>query len=164
MSTSSPVRCLLLPLHKQTLILPNAMVSEVIYNETYEPSNNEMPSWLWGELLWREDQRVPLLCYEALCGWQAPGPSLRVQAVVLSTLSDSPQHMAIRIENVPRVEYLDAASLQASDSQHAEHPLVGSYVIVDGTPACIPDIDAVCEQLRTQWCEAELPMGDTIDF
>ena len=75
------VHCLLIPLHKETMLLPNAAVAEVIAYSDPE-TIPDAPDWLQGWLSWR-DRKVPLISFEVASGRKMSTDKLGKRIAVL---------------------------------------------------------------------------------
>ncbi len=62
----SVVRCLALPIAGEQILVPNAVVAEVVAADTVSPLSGD-PEWLLGSLTWRGSV-LPLVCMEAAVG------------------------------------------------------------------------------------------------
>ena len=66
MSSKDQLKCVILTLRKENVIVPNALVAEIISVKDVEEAGN-MPDWYLGDMKWRGAD-VPLLSFEAAGG------------------------------------------------------------------------------------------------
>lgn len=134
---------LLLPLTDRTLLLPNVAVAELIPYRGVQ-SNPELPSWLVGQIAWR-DLRLPLLSFEA-----ASGGSLKLGATprvaVLNAMGGRPhvKFIALLLQGIPRSLKVDS-KLPRVDAPLA--PLELAAVDLGDGIAKIPDLQALEQKL-----------------
>jgi len=142
-SGPAPIRCLMLPLHGGSLVVPNAVVAEVLHNQWLDEPHDSAPGWLSGSLQWQDNDELPVISFETLCD-QAMGEQDRDTAVVvLHCLGEDPRlrHYGIRIADVPSFEFVDNTNLVAADNQSGNCDFVASRVFVKGLQASVPDLE-----------------------
>lgn len=141
---------LLVPLVDDLLLLPSAVVVEIIRRrELIRPV--AAPSWLLGMLHWH-DTTIPVLCFEALNGAGLSDTGHGGRIVIMSVVGESPpcEHYAILAQGVPHLLLLtDGDVLPDAERQPGSMELM--KVQAHGRDAAIPDLDAVEAALR-QWC------------
>ena len=139
--TFETVHCLLLPLNKEILLLPNAAVAEII-PYTKPESVNEAPEWLLGRLSWRE-RRLPLISFESASGGEIGKilPSCRI--AVLNTLNGNSQlpYIALLTQGLPSLQIVRPNAIQYADKSATQRQSIKAHVNMGGTAAVIPDID-----------------------
>ena len=146
------VHCLLIPLHEETMLLPNAAVAEVI--SYAEPETiPDAPDWLLGWLTWR-DRKVPLISFEVASGRTVPDDLEGNRIAVLNTLNSNPRvpYIAVLIQNLPKLHLIQPDSLSARDDAEPRQSVAGQF-IADGEPVLVPDVDDLemrVERLRSQ--------------
>lgn len=135
------VRSALIPLPEGYLLLPNAVVAEVIGYR--EPVNQgDAPDWLLGRIDWRE-KPLPVVSYERMIGRGVDEVGHRARIIVVYGLggegSDLPYY-GILAQTIPRLS-------QVSEENIEEHPdaeenaVIAAHVLVDGEEAWIPNVD-----------------------
>ncbi|GEM_PF-2600737 len=141
---AAPIRCLVLPLHSGALVVPNAMVAEVLHNQLLDAPRDNAPDWLSGNLQWQDNDELPVVSFETLCD-QAAGEydDRDTTVVVVHSLGDNPRlrHYGIRIADVPSFEFVDNTNLVAADDQSANNDFVASRVFIKGVQAVVPDLE-----------------------
>ncbi len=144
MQRNKSVRCILVPQRGRLLILPGAIIAEVLYDQKIEASEKKGPNWLVGYIQWRE-QKIPLIDFAAMSSHRVAEPLKQTRALVISNIVDDvPDHYALVIDRVPRVESLDAAALeQSKDRRDEDMYCVAARVFLDNRPCDIPDLDTI---------------------
>jgi chemosensory pili system protein ChpC len=137
---------LLVPVTGQLLVVPGAVVAEIIKRRDLQRPP-AAPDWLLGTLLWHHE-KLPVLSFEALNGHAGPDPGHGSRIVILSTLSDvaPARNYAILAQGVPHLLLLTAADVQAVDAP-APGPAERMKVRVHGQDAAIPDFDFIEQHL-----------------
>jgi len=141
------VHCLLLPLHMDVALLPNAAVAEVI--PYVEPvAIEDAPSWLIGYISWRERQ-VPLVMFETA----SEGDSGRIhngcRIAVLNTLNGNGKlpYIAILMQGLPSLQIVRTNTIQYDNNSSMQRQSIKAYVNLNGTAAIVPDIDELESRL-----------------
>jgi chemosensory pili system protein ChpC len=146
------VHCLLIPLHEETMLLPNAAVAEVIaYSEPETIS--DAPDWLLGWLSWR-DRKVPLISFEIASGRKIPDDIQGNRIAVLNTLNSNSRvpYIAVMIQDIPKLHLIQPDSVTDRDDVEPRQSVAGQ-LLADGQPVLVPDIDDLemrVERLRSQ--------------
>ena len=141
------IRCVLVPVGNQRLLLPNATIAEVVTQSKPEPVA-DAPEWLLGRIAWR-GWRVPLVSFTQLAGTEEGDAELSVRVAVLKALGGNPKlpFIAVLTQGFPRLTTLNAELIIPT---HDGSPLpagVRAQVLVRDDVALIPDLE---------WIEAEL--------
>lgn len=134
---------LLLPLADRSLLLPNVVVAELIAYRAPQTVAG-LPSWLLGQIAWRNLQ-LPLLSFEAASGGETRiGSDARV--AVLNALGGREQvkFIALLVQGIPRSVKIDD-NLQRANSELA--PLELDAVQLGETVAKIPDLVGLEQKL-----------------
>ncbi|MEW6353376.1 MAG: chemotaxis protein CheW [Pseudomonadota bacterium] len=141
------VRCQIIPVHGDNLILPNTAVAEVIH---YQDPNavSGAPDWLLGLLTWRE-RPIPVASFEAACGQERPAPHTRAKIIVLNALSGGADlnFYGLVTQGLPQLTLIDERKIASVEHETETNPLVLSRVIVNDEPAVIPNLDVLEERL-----------------
>ena len=146
------VHCLLIPLHEETMLLPNAAVAEVIAFS--EPETiPDAPDWLTGWLSWR-DRKIPLLSFEVASGRVMPDDLQGNRIAVLNTLNSNPRvpYIAVVIQDIPKLYLVQPDSVSERDDAEPRQSVV-AQLLADGEPVLVPDLDDLelrVERLRSQ--------------
>jgi chemosensory pili system protein ChpC len=141
------IRCVLVPVGNQRLLLPNATIAEVVTQSKPEPVA-DAPEWLLGRIAWR-GWRVPLVSFTQLAGTEEGDTELSVRVAVLKALGGNPKlpFIAVLTQGFPRLTTLNAELILPT---HDGSPLpagVRAQVLVRDDVAMIPDLE---------WMETEL--------
>ncbi|MGY3040144.1 chemosensory pili system protein ChpC [Rhodanobacter sp. TND4EL1] len=141
------IRCVLVPVGNQRLLLPNANIAEVITQSPPEPLAGA-PAWLLGRIQWR-GWRVPLVSFTELAGTEAGDAGLSVRVAVLKALGGNPKlpFIAILTQGFPRLTTLNAELIIPTHDGKELPPGVRAHVLVRDDVAMIPDME---------WLEATL--------
>ena len=136
----SAIRCLLIPIGEQQLLLPSTVVTEVSLYHEPEPVFDHQPKWLLGIIDWR-NQSVPLLSIEkALSLPLKVGFPKKYHTVILYGL-ESTQKMpfyALRATDVPRSLTVTSETLIQSNPE-TQNGLVFN-VTYESNKFLLPDV------------------------
>ena len=144
MSSEDQLKCVILTLRKENVIVPNALVAEIISVKEVEEASN-MPAWYLGDMKWRGAD-VPLLSFEAAGGDDTSKVNLNTQAVVLYAVgrdgekSDNP-YLGLVMSGVPHVSHFSRDQIKTDTDASDEHPMVAQKVRINGASVSILDVD-----------------------
>lgn len=145
------LKCVLLPVGANTLLVPNNAVAEVITLDEVR-SRGDTPEWFLGSTHWR-GYDIPLIDFAHLAGQRdeaAPGTG---RYVVLFAFGTVPSFYGVRIDSLPHTENVDGDSLRPAESD-ARGGLVRARAVVDtrdDTRDCaVPDLDAIESAIAAQ--------------
>lgn len=151
MNSADQVRSLLLPSAGGLLLLPNAMVAEVLTFRQPSPLA-DAPAWALGVIEWRE-RRVPVISLDLLWGdaTEAPEqPGSRARLAVCHTLAEQPYtQLALHVAGMPRLLEADRSSVVRGDAAGSRE-FVLADVAVNDQPAIIPDLKSLAAALAAQ--------------
>jgi len=140
------IKCVILTLKKKNVLIPNALVAEVISVKDIE-SSEDSPNWYIGNMKWR-GANVPLLSFEASGGEKISRVNLNTQAVVLfavgksGEISESP-YVGLVMSGVPHVSSFSRDQIKADKDESETHPMVAQKVRINGASVSILDVDAM---------------------
>jgi chemosensory pili system protein ChpC len=142
----SEIRGLLLPMTDQRLLLPNAIVIEVVNYQAPEPLGGA-PAWLKGYVTWRRE-KVPLVSPEQFIALPETAPGHRARIVICSTIGeDTPvSYFGMTAQAIPRLIRVtpdDLGPLEAGEELRGTL----ARVIVAGEPVAVLDVDALEQEL-----------------
>ncbi len=145
---SQLIKCIILTLRKANVIVPNALVAEVISVKDIK-NTNEGPAWFLGNMKWR-DVDVPLLSFEASGGEEISRVNLNTQAVVLyavgaaGNVSENP-YLGLVMSGVPHVSHFTREQIKTDEDEleNESHPMVAQKVRINGASVSILDVDAM---------------------
>ncbi len=135
----------LLPLAEHNLLVPAAVVAEVVDYVQPDPVDS-WPAWLLGKFSWHR-QMLPLVSVQAAMGLPiAPVQGRRARIVILHTLGGDaglPRY-ALLVTDTPRVISIWPEFVHAGTASHAGESYVRQRVsLPDAESAIIPDLDAL---------------------
>jgi chemosensory pili system protein ChpC len=150
MSKAGEIRSVLIPLQQGQLLLPNALVAEVVGFQPPEPLA-DAPDWLLGQVEWRQ-QRVPLVSFERVMGLpaEAAGGGRRARLAICYALGGNPRlpYIALLAHSIPRLVKVSEENVAAATELQELGPEVLRQVEINGEPALIPDMDYVEAQVN----------------
>ncbi len=144
------VKCVILTLRKENVIVPEALVAEIVSVKDVGDGVNR-PDWYFGEMNWR-GHNVPLLSFEAAGGTEFTKVNLNTQAVVLyavgksGNVSESP-YLALVMSGVPHVSDFSREQFKIDSEVMEDHPMVAQNVRINGASVSILDVDAMVDMV-----------------
>ena len=147
------IKCVILTLRKENVIVPNALVAEIISVKDIEEIENA-PSWYLGKMTWRGSD-VPLLSFEAAGGEDISKVNLNTQAVVLyavgknNEVGDKP-YLGLVMSGVPHVSHFSREQIKTDKEADGDHPMVAQKVRINGASVSILDVDAMVDMVAEQ--------------
>ena len=161
------VRCLVLPIVGEQILLPNAMVAEVYAADGVSASTGG-PDWLLGRVIWRGIE-LPLVCMEAALGGPRLEAGARSKVVVIKTLSASEalRNFAVLVQGIPHQILAADHSVTVRAPINGARPFVALDLQVEDEQAFIPDMDAIERALLDvvdYWRARDSDDGDGDDF
>lgn len=145
------IKCVILTLRKENVIVPNALVAEIISVKDIQQSENN-PDWFLGTMTWRGAD-VPLLSFEASGGEKISKVNLNTQAVVLYAVGETGEvsehpYLGLVMSGVPHVSNFTRDQVKTDDQAEEEHPMVAQKVRINGASVSILDVDAMVEMVE----------------
>lgn len=139
----------LLATHGDNLILPNTAIAEIVHYSDPEPTANA-PQWLLGMLVWR-GLKIPLLSFEIVNGKEMPKPTNKNSVAVLNCLggNDTLRFFAIVVQVLPHLIKVEKRNIAATASEKT-NSFITETVVINDTPAIIPNLDALEEMIAKQ--------------
>lgn len=142
------VRCLVLPLHDMSLLVPNTMVAEVI---DYKPAEaaGHMPAWMVGMLSWR-GRNVPVISFERLLGQGTAVHHEERRYVVCNTLNGNPRipFIAMEIQGIPHLTMVNNDMLEQDSGSQSREPAVMASLRLNEESVIVPNIDVMEKMLE----------------
>jgi len=140
------IRGLLIPLARERLLLPHALVAEVVNYQPPQPIEGA-PDWLKGHVSWR-GAMLPLVSAECLMQLPETAPGHRARIVVCTTLGqDTPvPYLGLLAQAIPRLVRITPDSLVPADADQEVTGMLGRVTIADES-AVILDVDALEREL-----------------
>ena len=145
------IKCVILTLRKENVIIPNALVAEIIsVKEVVE--NENKPEWFLGNMNWRGID-VPLLSFEAAAGDEVSKVNLNTQAVVLYAVGkdgddvESP-YLGLVMSGVPHISRFTREQIATDSEDQEDHPMIAQKVRINGARVSILDVDAMVSMVQ----------------
>lgn len=142
------IKCIIFTLHKENVIVPNALVAEIISVKEIDNTDTG-PAWFLGNMKWRGTD-VPLLSFEASGGENISKVNLNTQAVVLYAVGDGGDvrenpYLGLVMSGVPHVSHFNRSQIKtdADELETESHPMVAQKVRINGASVSILDVDAM---------------------
>jgi chemosensory pili system protein ChpC len=144
------VRSVLIPLGDRQLLLPNAVVAEVMGYQTPDALEG-VPEWFLGNLAWRGIM-IPVISFEAMSGAEVVTPGHRGRIAIMNALNNHPRfsHYGLVVQAIPslvRVS-IDNVMPAASSGEDEDSPLIRQAVDLDMSPSYIPDLDEMEQRIQ----------------
>lgn len=133
---------LLVPVTGRLLIVPSAVVAEIIKRRELRPPA-EPHGWLLGELKWHH-MAVPVVAFEGLNNDPVPDPGSGSRLVIMNLPGENGRvhNYAILTQGVPHLLRLTGDDMEEMDSSYLG-PAERMRVRVYGQVAAIPDFDLI---------------------
>ena len=143
------IKCVILTLRKENVIVPDALVAEIVSVKDIEDGVNSA-NWYLGDMKWR-GHNVPLLSFEA-AGGGVTKVNLNTQAVVLYAVgkdSDANKnpYLALVMSGVPHVSEFSREQFKIDSEVMEDHPMVAQNVRINGASVSILDVDAMVDMV-----------------
>ncbi|MCK4834245.1 MAG: chemotaxis protein CheW [Gammaproteobacteria bacterium] len=140
------IKCVILTLRRENVIVPNALVAEIISVKDIETSDGG-PDWFLGNMKWRGAD-VPLLSFEASGGEKVSKVNLNTQAVVLYAVGDADDlgdhpYLGLVMSGVPHVSHFTRKQVKSDFDDGEPHPMVAQKIRINGASVSILDVDAM---------------------
>jgi chemosensory pili system protein ChpC len=137
---------LLVPLHKNRLIVPRSCVAEVI-RYALPANNSEENSWFRGYLDWN-GTTVPVVCFEDLCGLSVSQTGGRTRIAVFHCMSGAIEggFYGVLTEGFPQLVRVNRDVMQRNDQQvwSDDDPVICQIRMINEYPL-IPDLEKLEE-------------------
>ena len=135
------IKCVLLSINDDKLLLPNAAVAEIVPIRNIINVANK-PGWMLGYLDWRGNS-VPLVSLEAMGGVRMPSlASGDVKAVVVYAIGDDKDFSFISflMQGAPRVVNLGPTDI-SSVANESQNPIVEQRLMVNEEEASLVNLE-----------------------
>lgn len=147
---SDELYSLLVPLHEMRLLVPRSCVAEVMPWQSHARVE-DAPQWYLGSIHWN-DQAVPVVSFEAMCGKSAPISALRTRIIICVAISGKLKghYFGIVTQGFPQLMRLGPDVVKADPNQSAldRQPVLCRVRLINEHPY-IPDFDRL-EQLISE--------------
>jgi chemosensory pili system protein ChpC len=147
-AATKEVRSVLIPLNELQLLLPNAVIAEVIGYQQPEPPEGEKPDWYVGSYVWR-GVIIPVVSFEGMLGERVIMPGHRGRIMVMNTLGQDQKltHIGLLVQAIPSLVRVGANNVVPVSPEDELDPLIKQQVELDLNPAMIPDLDEIERQV-----------------
>ena len=145
MSTTDALYAVMIQIAGDSLLLPNAAVSEVTALDRFEPAAEGAPAWLSG---WHAtaERRIPVLSFEALCGQARPEAHKRARIVIVNPIGRrvGGGGFALLAQGHPHLISINRGTINAVNLLPGDKDdLVLSRIRMAGQEAVIPDLEQI---------------------
>ena len=147
------IKCVILTLRKENVVIPNALVAEIISVKDVVEGENT-PDWFLGNMSWRGED-VPLLSFEAAAGDEISKVNLNTQAVVLYAVGKGGEdvkspYLGLVMSGVPHVSRFarEQITIDSESEDQEKHPMVAQRVRINGARVSILDVDAMVSMVQ----------------
>jgi chemosensory pili system protein ChpC len=142
--TIEEIYCQLIPLRQLRLLVPRNCVAEVIrYAAPDKPAS--APAWFRGLVSWNT-LRVPVVCFEELCGREAAEPGGRTRIAILNAISGRLDngYYGILCQGFPQLVRVNRDVMKPDERQvwPADGPVVCQIRMINEYPL-IPDLERI---------------------
>lgn len=145
------IRALMVAVANGRVLVPNALVSEIITAASPEPITGA-PTWIRGRVNWR-GWRVPLFSLSLLAGLAAVEPTLNAKITVLKALGGNPRmpFMAMTCIGFPRLTTVASEELLPAGGVGSDTHRAGVLmeILLREDRAILPDLPMI-ESLITE--------------
>lgn len=147
-ATAKEIYCVLIGLDSDTLLLPNAVISETVGQDSLTVNEAE-PRWVAGELEWNR-QSLTALRFETLNGAAHAPLSRRARLVVLQLLDRfGSTPLALVSQGYPHLITVNREAISPLPLRPGDNPeAVLARVRVGNSEALIPDLDYLRRQVE----------------
>jgi chemosensory pili system protein ChpC len=138
---------MLIPLHGDRLLLPNAAVAEIIGYRDPDPLSGA-PDWLRGQVNWQQRQ-VPVVDFERLLGKVDQPPSIRQRIAICYApqASEDCPLFGIVSQGIPRLLRVSESLIEDAERMDKHNAAVQMRLVIDGETLLVPQLRFLQEQL-----------------
>ncbi|MGD8378143.1 MAG: chemotaxis protein CheW [Gammaproteobacteria bacterium] len=138
----------LIPIDGGKLIVPRSAVAEVMGYTRPRPSEADRP-WLLGNITWN-NQDIPLVSFEGMCGLKVPEVTGRARIAVLYSINGriEPSAFALLTQGYPYLVRVNPGVLSVDEKRQyaAEGPMLTHIRMANERPV-IPDIERMEDEI-----------------
>lgn len=148
---ANDIRAVLIPIETdRKLLLPNAMVAEVMAMRSIDDSDSD-ESWILGTVSWR-GWDIPLIDFGLLTGYQNDDPSDLASTDNIAVLKciNHPENMpyfAVLSRGIPKLQLVSRGDIQLHEEQEFINHAIASLVSIEDEMADIPNMNYIETQL-----------------
>ncbi len=140
---SNEIRAVLIPIEEdRKLLLPNAMVAEVLGMRSIESTDQDV-DWMLGTVSWR-GWEIPLIDFAVLTGSAAETDiNTSYNLAVLKSINhpeDMP-YFAVLSRGIPKLQLVSRGDMQLHEQKKINHNAIASLVSIQDEMADIPNMN-----------------------
>ena len=143
------IRAVLVPVEEdRKLLLPNAMVAEVMSLREVDPYDNADP-WLLGKVTWR-GWDLPLIDFAVLTGGaesDALDKSYNIAVLKCINSPDKMPYFAVLSRGIPKLQVVSRGDMQLHEDMMINHNAIASLVSIQDETADIPNMNYLEQSL-----------------
>lgn len=145
MAAAQSIKCMILTLRSENVIVPNAAIAEIL--SVRDPIDVAgVPDWYLGKMQWRGVD-VPLLSFESAGGEEVKRINLNTQVAMLYSIRKDAAHpyLGIVISGVPHEASFseDQISIDEQAMENNIHPMSAMKTRINGAAVSILDLEAI---------------------
>ena len=143
-TTSTEVSAIIVPIGEVTLILPSAMVAEILSDrDANVNSSGDAPGWVLGTIDWR-GWTVPVLSFDTACDIQESGSQNATTTEKILVLKnpnggDAQPYIAFIIAAYPQVIMIKPDSISVAPEPSHTSSMISQHVLYNNRQTVIPD-------------------------
>ncbi|MGV6826158.1 MAG: chemotaxis protein CheW [bacterium] len=144
-------RCLMVPMSGDSLLVPNALVIEILNYRAPESAAKGKKDWYLGMINWR-NLDIPLISFERMIGADYQDAGQRRRIMVCHSFSEKGDNhfLGLVAQGLPRLISLDEDAMSVlNSSESSKHNEIYSHVKVGDYRAYIPAMDIVGQKVGT---------------
>ncbi len=152
-STGNDIRGVLIQVSGARLLLPNAVIAEVLSFADPAPVENA-PDWLLGRIRWRGWQ-LPLIAFSRLAGIEHEQGELSNKVAVFKALGGDPKapYFAVLTQGFPRLVTVSRTALVEGDKDSLPDGVL-ARVTLNEDEALVPDLEGIEYRIGEALAEA----------
>jgi len=146
MGSEEIIRCMLLPLADDWLLVPNVTVAEII--AFVEPKYSSEDDFLLGYMDWR-GVKVPIIYFENICDLTKKENSIRDRIAILYHPDGDTKkpYIGVKLTDIPRSFRAEVNNLQEETISISRDDLIVKQITDDNRRLFIPDLDKIFKHL-----------------
>jgi len=143
------IRCMLLPLREGRLLLPTAVVAEIIGYRTPDPLAHKA-TWLQGRVNWHQ-RSILVIDFERMLGRPDVGSGVRQRIAVCFALNPDEGWplLGLVAQGIPRLLRVNREVMESARSGPPGDSPIRMTLWVSGEELMVPDIDYLQARLPT---------------
>lgn len=141
------IRCMLIPLRRGRLLLPNASVAEIIGYRVPDPVAHQA-NWLQGKVNWRQ-RDVLVIDFERMLGSPELGAGIRQRIAVCYALNPDGRWplLGLVAQGIPRLLRVNRETIELAGRPASGGSPVSMTVTIGGEELLVPNLDHLQAQL-----------------